>query len=221
MDPSLPNIATLVVPARKSGEDRARVSRRGDHSVIAVADGAGGVRGGARAAQFFVDSVASLLEDETSDLGSLQTWTALFRHVDSSLARSAMGETTGVVVVLGPFGILGVAVGNSQAWLVGPETMDDLTAGAKPSRLGTGRARPESFVRMDRPWISGRTREVLILGTDGLFDASPQDAILEVLRGRVVHDPREISRLTSRLVELARLPSGALADDTTVIVAIP
>ena len=61
MGSSLPNIATLVVPARKSGDDRARVFRRQDFSVIAIADGAGGVTGGARAAQLFVDSVAAVV----------------------------------------------------------------------------------------------------------------------------------------------------------------
>jgi hypothetical protein len=48
------------------------------------------------------------------------------------------GETTGVVVVVSPAGLIGVSVGDSAAWLITGTGIDDLTAGQRRARLGSG-----------------------------------------------------------------------------------
>ncbi|MEM7557530.1 MAG: hypothetical protein AAF394_00270 [Planctomycetota bacterium] len=72
--------------------------------------------------------------------------------------------------------------------------------------MGSGSAQPIGFTHQP---LSG----TLIAATDGLFDYAKQESIIELL---AKSDFYEIPR---RCVELVRLPSGELWDDTSIVVA--
>jgi serine/threonine protein phosphatase PrpC len=78
---------TTVVGVRGAGQDRAGVQEVGDRVVIALADGAGGTRGGAKAAQAVVDAVfaaASQGPGLLPGLGRTLTFAALERCVSAT-----------------------------------------------------------------------------------------------------------------------------------------
>ena len=54
------------------------------------------------------------------------------------------GETTGVVVVVTPRGLLGVSAGDSEAWVITASGIDDLTTAQNKKRVGSGDASPAS-----------------------------------------------------------------------------
>jgi hypothetical protein len=118
------------------------------------------------------------------------------------------GETTGVVVVVSPAGLVGARAGDSAAWLVIGTGIDDLTAGQRRARLGSGRATPASFER-------GRADGFLVVGTGGPFNYMEAEKIAETARSV---DP---TRATEALVELVRLSSGGFHDDAAVVIVSP
>jgi serine/threonine protein phosphatase PrpC len=181
--------AVEVVAASAKGQDRATVIARPDGLVIALADGAGGTGGGAAAAQAVIDAVVAGTE-----------WQAL----DDDPARLGHGQTTAVVVTLSAAGIEGASVGDSVAWLIGNE-LDELTARQiRMPLLGSGCV-PVGFIA--GPLGDG----TLLVATDGLVRyAKPQD-IARIARGR------DLGAAVRALVELVRLPSGALQDDVAVV----
>ena len=90
-------------------------------------------------------------------------------------AGDMAGETTAIVIVLSAKGITGTSVGDSEAWLVGPSGIDDLTASQHRRRLGSGAAVPAAFFRSPLD-------TVLVAGTDGLFKyASPDDVAVALV----------------------------------------
>jgi len=132
-------------------------------------------------------------------------WTHVLEEADGALAAKMAGETTCVVVVVGPMGIVGVSAGDSEAWVVTASSIDDLTLHQKRARLGSGRAAPVAF---ERPALDG----VLVAGTDGLFKYAASDEIAKVLRGGAVEGAAE------RLAAVVRLPSGGFHDDVGIVV---
>jgi serine/threonine protein phosphatase PrpC len=190
---------------RHSSEDRAEVFERGDDLVAVVADGAGGMRGGALASTALVETVRSVAENATLDVHDGDLWAALLKEADAKLSAKMAGETTGVIVVIGPERLIGVSVGDSEAWIVRGDSIDDLTRSQERSRLGSGRAVPVDFQRR-------RLDGVLLIATDGLFKyASPKRIAATVREG-------EVSRVAERLTALVRLPSGRFQDDLGIIV---
>lgn len=115
------------------------------------------------------------------------------------------GETTGVVVVVTPRGLLGVSAGDSEAWVITASGIDDLTTAQNKKRVGSGGAPPASFFR---PTLDG----ALVVATDGLFKYAPPETVAAAARGC---SPAEVAE---RLVELVRLPSGRYQDDVGVVV---
>jgi serine/threonine protein phosphatase PrpC len=194
-----------LASGRQNSHDRAEVFERGDDWVIVVADGAGGVRGGALASAALVETARAVAENATLDVHDGELWSALLKEADSSLASRRAGETTAVLVVVGPSGLTGVSVGDSEAWIVHPRSVDDLTRSQHRSRLGTGRAAPVAF---ERPRVDG----VLLVGTDGLFKyASPERIAATAREG-------DVSRATERLTALVQLPSGGFHDDVGIVI---
>lgn len=167
----------------------------GDETLIVVADGAGGLSGGGDASDLFVDAIRGAVARSELDL------VAVFGAVDRVLASKDGGETTAVVVIVGPGGISGVSVGDSEAWVITPDAVDDLTASQTRSRLGSGRAEPVAFSRAS---LDG----TLVMGTDGLFKYASIDAIAKVARD---------AGTANALIDLVRLRSGALPDDVAVV----
>jgi serine/threonine protein phosphatase PrpC len=183
------------------GEDRIASVRLNDRTMFIVVDGAGGMAGGARAA----DSICAAFEQEahgTSD------WVRWLRQRDRLMAGSGLpGYAAAVVVsILDDGFFVGASVGDCEAWLFGQGSPAELTRGQhfKPL-LGDGSALPEGF--------AGRLIEgTLVMATDGLWKYATSSAE-EIIQRHVVADV-----ITFELVNSVRLKSGALPDDVGVVI---
>ncbi len=142
------------------------------------------------------------------DIHEVQSWTSLLGGVDQTLAKKMAGETTAIVAVIGPDGVLGVSCGDSEAWLVTETGIDDITAGQNKKRLGSGRAAPLSFYR---PTLDA----TVILGTDGLWKYMSTEGVAEAVRGRAPSAAAEALRA------LVQLRSGKYQDDVGLVVLAP
>jgi hypothetical protein len=100
-----------------------------------------------------------------------------------------------------------VSAGDSEAWVVGPTSIDDLTVHQQRARVGSGRAAAVAFHRQA---LDG----VLVVGTDGLFKYAAQERVAAIVRA--LNPLVEAARCLS---ELVRLSSGRLQDDFAVVVA--
>ncbi len=190
----------IAFAPRSASEDRAAVFMRGDTLVIAVADGAGGVRGGGLASQRFVDAVANA---NVRDPFDLRAWTRFFEATDAALA--SVGETTAIVIAVSLHALFGMSVGDSQACVVRANDVDQLTNGQVRIRLGSGRARPFAF---HRKALDG----VLIVATDGLFTYAKSRSIVAACA------LENASSIAAALVEQVKLPTGDFHDDVAVVV---
>jgi serine/threonine protein phosphatase PrpC len=197
-----------LASGRQSSEDRAEVFEREDSLVVVVADGAGGMRGGARASAALVETVQAVAHDAAQDVHDAELWAALFKTTDATFAAKAVGETTGVVVVAGPHGLTGVSVGDSEACVVTAKSVDDLTRRKERPRLGSGRAVPVIFRRRH---LEG----ILLIATDGLFKYASLGRIAATVHAG------EVARAAERLVALVQFPSGRFQDDVAIVVVAP
>jgi PPM family protein phosphatase len=201
--------AQAAASVQATPQESARIFERGDVLVVVVADGGGGIRGGAAASRCLIAVVESAVNDERFALEDLEAWLVLFREADAGLSANGAGETTGVVIVLGARGLLGVSTGDSEAWVVTDSAIDNLTVGQHTrQRLGTNCATPTAF-RRPAP------RDALVVASDGLFKFAGRDVIADIVRARA------IGRATESLVELVKLRSGKVAEDVTVVLVRP
>src|SRR5262245_53348849 len=88
-----------VASAEGSGQDRCVVIGRDDLLVVAVADGAGGISGGTKAAASVIDQVRLAVAQGKSLVDAL-FWSGFLADIDLELAQRQVGETTAVVAVL-------------------------------------------------------------------------------------------------------------------------
>ncbi len=197
--------ASQVVAAGKVSQDVVGQCPHADGVVLVVADGAGGTSGGADAADAVLMWVASAA-DRREDLGSAATWCELLAGVDHQLDSATGGQTTAVVVNVTDAGIVGASVGDSAAWLIGPDTHTNLTVNQNRKPLiGSGCATPVPFTA---PLVG-----TLLVASDGLIKYAGPDAICAVaLRA-------DLQTVPAKLVDLVRLQSGAVPDDVGVICA--
>src|SRR5260370_19613876 len=114
---------------RLKSEDAAEVFERGDTLVVVLADGAGGIRGGAAASGALVAAVRAAVDDRAFPVDDARHWADLLRATDLALADRRAGETTGIVVAVGPRNLSGVSTGDSEAWVGTPTEIHDLTVG--------------------------------------------------------------------------------------------
>ena len=184
-------------------QDRAEIIRDTDRTVLVLADGAGGISGGAKAAECFLALVRQSVEKCQTPEDCLQ----LLRRFDQELARrSGCGETTGVIVVVAPSRMFGASLGDSAAWFFTSGGNGELTYGQpRKPLLGSGEAPlPRVF---DWPIEAG----TLVVASDGLWNYTTIDAIASRVQTRDSDD------LALRLAELSRMKSGAFPDDVAVI----
>jgi serine/threonine protein phosphatase PrpC len=195
----------VLASNHQKSEDAAEVFERGETLIVVLADGAGGIRGGATASGALVAAVRTAVDNPAFAVDDAHYWADLFRLTDAALAKNRAGETTGVVVVLGSRQLIGVSTGDSEAWVVTATEIDDLTrAQHTKKRLGSGRVEPTVF---ERTALSG----ALVVATDGLFKYAAADVIARMVRASAI-------RLAAdQLVELVRLRSGKLADDVALV----
>ncbi len=185
---------------RRHCEDRVAVFNSDDRSVIVVADGAGGVGSGDIAAE----AVVREIQREYKHTHSADDWNAILKQVD---CRVGPGESTAVVVDVRPYGIAGASVGDSGAWIIFDGQITDLTLGQKRKPLlGSGSASPVSF-------LHSTLHGILLIATDGFYNYAKRDAIL-----RMVYES-DFYEIPRKCIEMVRLPSGELWDDTTVVAA--
>jgi serine/threonine protein phosphatase PrpC len=145
------------------------------------------------------------VDDPSFAVEDVQYWADLFRVTDAALAKNRVGETTGVVVVVGVRHLIGVSTGDSEAWVVTATEAHDLTRGQHTKqRLGSGRVEPLVFKHAA---LSG----ALVVATDGLFKYAATDVIARMVRASAIQIAAE------QLVELVRLPSGKLQDDVALV----
>jgi serine/threonine protein phosphatase PrpC len=189
---------TEVVGMRGAGQDRAGVQEVGDGVVIALADGAGGTSGGAKAAQAVVDAVFAAASQGPA-------WPLLLAELDRDAVRLGGGQSTAIVVAVTCAGVVGAAVGDSGAWVIRDTSIEDLTAGQlRKPLLGAGCV--PSVVR-------GRSLEggTLLVASDGLLKYASQARIARIASGA------DLALAARALVDLVRLRSGALQDDVSIV----
>src|SRR5580704_16740595 len=184
---------TSIAGARGAGQDRARVFDVGGGVVIALADGAGGTGNGATAAQALIDAIGAV------------DWCTLLAGLDLDGDRLGHGQSTAVVLSIVDAGVSGASVGDSGAWLLQGTEIFDLTDGqSRKPLVGSGcvpyRVEP---VRFD-----GGT---LLVASDGLVRYAKRSDIARLASGT---DLRSAARA---LIDLVRLPNGALQDDVAVV----
>lgn len=187
----------LVIAARGRGEDRALVRESGHEVRVALADGAGGTGGGARAAEQVV--AAGVAQADGTD------WAHVLEQLDGAIAVTG-GQATAIVVQVSADGLDGASVGDSQAWVVRRGDVDELTHGQVRKPLVGAGCRPVAFAAP--PLGEG----VLLVASDGLFSYAPRAKVL-----RVVRAGGELAAMAKALVDLVRLRSGALPDDVSLV----
>lgn len=171
--------------------------------LIALADGAGGTSNGAEAAQAVVDMAMSL--QDGSPWSDPRAALAAVDVLDRDVVRRKGGQSTAVLLSITSAGMVGVSVGDSGAWVIRGEDIQDLTEGQlhKPL-LGAGCV----------PWeikggpLAGGT---LLVASDGLLKYAKPSEIARVVGGD------DLAASARSLVDLVRLRSGALQDDVSIV----
>jgi PPM family protein phosphatase len=186
-------------------QDRAEYIWCDSNLVLVVADGAGGLGGGAEAAEFAVHGIKKRVV--STDLNS-EALNDLLVSLDREMAvRATFGETTCVIAVLSNNGVIGTSVGDSGSFIFSKAGADNLTANQirKPF-LGSGRAIPISFTR---DHFDG----TLLLASDGLLKYTSLEKIAATILAA------DLDVAASKLVDLVRYQSGVLPDDVSVLLA--
>jgi len=200
-----PLLATRIGEARHGrGEDRIETVVLPDRSVFVVADGAGGVLGGATAAETICKAVADWCRQ-----GKAVDWPDWLSHIDREMSGSkACGLAAAVIIEIKNDGkIAGASVGDCEAWVfVNGTSPRNLTAGQiRKPLLGEGAAIPVGFEGS----ANGGT---LLAATDGLWKYLNRSRIAEAISIRPLETAAEA------LINGARLRSGALQDDVAVAI---
>jgi hypothetical protein len=193
---------SITVAYQRRCEDRVKVLEFDDGVGIVVADGAGGTGAGAQAAETVlreVEASASLEHSATS-------WCNILRQTDY---RVGLGESTCVVAAWSSKGIAGASVGDSKAWLLENDDLNDLTSSQiRKPLLGSGEAQPVGF---SHPSSQG----LLLVSTDGFCNYVRRETLLREILWI------DFAVLAHKLVEMVRLPSGELWDDIGIVACRP
>ena len=191
--------ALMIRPSRDEGHDRIGVWQTDSALTIALADGAGGVTGAATAAQSLLDAV---------DIGSTPALQAsdIISALDQRLASTNGGQSTAVVLALSADGVAGASVGDSGAWIIQGDSIEDLTnlQNGKPL-VGTGACVPVAF---SAARLRGGT---LLVASDGLLKYAKRTDIARVAQ------EADLDVAATALVELVTLRSGKVPDDVSVV----
>jgi len=191
----LKTISRVLAARPEQGQDRAAILERPSGQLLAVADGASGLAGGAAAADHVISTAAKVSD-----------WFGLLARADDVITEDLeAGEAAAVIAWVSEQRVAGCGIGDCAAWLVTESDVEDLTAsGDMGARLGSGRFVLASF---DRPHADA----TLLLMTDGLWKQVPRREIVAILKRR------DLESAAEGLVRAARLPSGGLQDDIAFI----
>lgn len=191
-----------------STEDRCLVLPRPHGGVLLViADGVGGRSGGGVAAQLAVDLVC----DHQYGVRSEPThWSGLLSYIDGLVSDDPdAGETTLLVVDIGPTEVTGASVGDSQAFIFAatePLSGELTQYQQRKPFVGSGAAHPMSF-SCDIP-AGGAT---ILAATDGIFRYVKESVVATLSR------QADLEEAAAQLVEAARgQHSRTLYDDVAI-----
>jgi PPM family protein phosphatase len=182
-------------------QDCAEIFHSGNRTIIAVADGVGGIAGGTLAAETFIYTLRRAVEHLTDADACRQ----LLHQIDRVLAgKSGGGQTTGIVGVIEPGKLFGASCGDSEARLFtsGGRVLTSLTESTKRF-LGSGEALVNEF--------TAAMKDTLVVATDGLWKYAKSAEIAAIVS---TADPE---RLAAALANLPRLRSGNLPDDIAIV----
>ena len=202
--------ATAHIPCKGASEDRSLIMPCGPLLLLVVADGAGGLGGGSRAAELAIEHIRTATLAGTRDLRRAETWSAVLEEADRAIWEdSEAGETTAAVVSVWPDGIAGASVGDSGVWLILGQKYEDLSARQqRKPRLGTGKV-------LSTPFSYQSAAGTILVATDGLLRYASPASICPAARHP---DLKTAARL---LTDLVRLPSGGLQDDLALLLCRP
>lgn len=215
-----------AVPGR--GQDRVSAFRHHRDLTLHIADGAGGVAGGAATAELICDrdlktdpaTALSYLDTNIQMLAAGVAPGRLMKRLlspDSPMVlpadeppASAYGPAAAAIATITDDGeITGASVGDCRVWLFKgskPPEEPTMPQNRRPL-LGEGNAAPTKF-------NARLTRGMLIMATDGLWKCASLSHITKIVRSL----PPE--KVADALVECARLPTGGLQDDIAVAVMV-
>ena len=192
-----PAYATLNHGFDGPTQDRVLVRVTDTRVLAVVADGVGGMHGGAAAADLVVTTLA-----DRPGAGTDAAWRQMLRSLDRALFEGGIGQSTAVALTVMPDLVVGASVGDSHAWWYPTDGRAVHLTSASPRKplLGSGESSPQGFAC---PGGSGR----LLLASDGLFRYAPAARIEAVARVGSAQEAAEA------LLALVRLPAGGLQDD--------
>jgi len=196
------HVAGLVVgeKGKPACQDRASIIPTEGGLVLVLADGAGGLAGGALAANAVVAAVAAACMAG----GSTLLGRCLGSHRRPTGAQHHGGQPTAVICAVGSE-IVGACVGDSVAWLALPSGVIDLTsAQSKRPLIGSGQA---AVIPIATEMGDG----TLLLASDGLAKYASRAKIAATAMDA------DLARSSGRLVDMVRLRSGALQDDVSLV----
>lgn len=198
MRPSPHAITTRIEASRPGrGEDRIALVETADRTIIIVADGAGGVAGGAAAAE-------ALCRAPT--LGA-SAWSVWLSQQDAALAAKSTGLAAAVILAIDDDGMIhGASVGDCEAWVFTKNEALPLTdQQVRKPLLGDGAALPVNFT-------ARVTEGTVLIASDGLWKYMKPARIAEAAA------LRPLESAVDALVAGARLPSGAMQDDIAIVI---
>ena len=201
----MPFTTALRLRPHARDEDRARIIHVGDTIVVVVVDGAGGMPGGAEAADLAVAGV----EHRAGEIVDPEHAVALLLDLDTQCEHDPRaGEAACVIVTVTAEGrTFGASVGDCEAWVVSGDQVTRLTDQQhKKKRLGSGRAEPVAFEAVLQ------RDAAIVVGSEGLFGYVSQDKVV------VVSQQETAAEVADALVAAALAPPVVLADDLAVVV---
>ena len=181
------------------GEDRAaHFLFQGRHYFV-VADGAGGVGGGALGADCVIKAAEKLARREYGSPAE-----ALINADLELLGHGCL--STGVIVEIANGRIRGASCGDSVAWLIQKDSVTELTEEQERKPLLGAGGSPVAF--KSTPFVG-----TLLVASDGLVNYAPRTSILSASLGE------NILNAANELAELPRMNSGNYPDDIAVLLA--
>jgi serine/threonine protein phosphatase PrpC len=190
--------AMIVLEARAGrGQDRACVVEQPGGLVVALADGAGNSKTGGEVADDVIAAACAV--GPVFDAGEL--------IVDVDERCLGRGESTAVIARITAAGIVGASVGDSGAYVVAGDRLDDLTAHQERKPLLGSSCSPTPFGA--GPLAAGAT---LLFASDGLLKYAANRRIAEAA------SLPDLEAALAALVDLVRLGDhGSLQDDLAIV----